>query len=137
MSYPTKDREHLARLQRMRRALLRRVDYMPSPHALPVIEARRTQERPGSVAATNSAVINAIVAEWAAMTGMGTTVVRTSDPERSARMRANDSQDAHPELMQPSRARARMNPKAVRRCVTSTRACVCVRTGHSCAPMSG
>lgn len=65
----TKDRSHASRLQRMRRAQLHRVDYTPSPHAWAVIETRRARERPGSVAATNSAVINAIVSEWGASQG--------------------------------------------------------------------
>lgn len=81
-----KDRTHTAQLQRMRRAQVRRVDYTPSAHAWAVIETRRTQERPGSVAAANSAVINAIVTEWGAKHG--------------------HTQPRPPELMRPSQARA-------------------------------
>ena len=66
----SKDPEHLARLQRERRARMRRMDYMPSPEALAVIEAKRAQYRPGSAAATNGAVIDAIVMAWAALTGI-------------------------------------------------------------------
>lgn len=68
--YLSKDRGHLARLQRQRRARMRRIDYYPSPEALAVIEAKRAQHRPGSQAATNSAVVDAIVTAWAASTGI-------------------------------------------------------------------
>jgi hypothetical protein len=68
--YLSKDREYLARLQRERRARMRRMDYMPSPEALAVIEAKRAQHRPRSQAATNSAVIDAIVMAWAELTGI-------------------------------------------------------------------
>lgn len=89
--YLSKDREHLARLQRVRRARMRRMDYMPSPEALAVIESQRAQHRPGSQAATNSAVIDAIVKEWAALTGI-----------KYARI----EKPMTPELLQPLRARA-------------------------------
>ena len=68
--YLSKDREHLARMQRKRRARMRRLDYMPGPEALAVIEAQRARQRPGSQAATNSALIDAIVIAWAALTGI-------------------------------------------------------------------
>ena len=47
-----------------------RVDYMPNRDALAIIAAMRATQRPGSVAATNSAVLDAIVTEWAALTGI-------------------------------------------------------------------
>lgn len=68
--YLSRDREHLADLQRRRRANLRRMDYMPGAEALAIIEAKRATLRPGSVAATNSAVLDAIVREWARLTGI-------------------------------------------------------------------
>lgn len=68
--YLSKDRDYLARLQRKRRARMRRMDYMPSREALAVIEAKRAQHRPGSQAATNSALVDAIVTEWAELTGI-------------------------------------------------------------------
>ena len=68
--YLSRDREHLARLQRERRQSMTRIDYMPSREALGAIDGKRATLRPGSVAATNSAVLNAIVTEWAELTGI-------------------------------------------------------------------
>lgn len=81
--YLSRDREHLARLQRERRARMVRVDYMPNRDALAIIAAMRAMQRPGSVAATNSAVLDAIVSEWAALTGIKWSEVRK--PMTSAR----------------------------------------------------
>jgi hypothetical protein len=64
------DREHLNSQQRARRSGMRRIDYMPSGEALAVIEVKRATCRPGSVAATNSAIIDVIVTEWATQTGI-------------------------------------------------------------------
>ena len=47
-----------------------RIDYMPGGDALAIISAVRATQRPGSVAATNSAVLDAIVTGWAALTGI-------------------------------------------------------------------
>lgn len=69
-AYLSKDREHLAKLQRQRRKRLTRIDYMPGVEALAAIGAKRAQCRPGSIESTNSAVIDAIVAEWAHLTGI-------------------------------------------------------------------
>ncbi|WP_407367339.1 hypothetical protein [Xanthomonas campestris] len=63
--YLSLDKAHLTKMQRERRASIRRIDYTPSRDALAAFEARQTQERPGSIAATNSAVLDAIVTEWA------------------------------------------------------------------------
>ncbi len=68
--YLSKDKQHLASMQRDRRKRITRVDYMPGASALAVIEERKRRERPGSVASTNSAVIDAIVLDWARMTGI-------------------------------------------------------------------
>ena len=68
--YLSKDREHLAKLQRQRRARMTRIDYMPGKAARDAIEAMRARSRPGTVSATNSAVIDAIVAERARLTGI-------------------------------------------------------------------
>ena len=68
--YLSKDRAYLAKLQRQRRARMTRIDYMPSKAARDAIEAMRARSRPGTVSATNSAVIDAIVAEWARLTGI-------------------------------------------------------------------
>ncbi|MER2022756.1 MAG: HGGxSTG domain-containing protein [Stenotrophomonas sp.] len=49
---------------------MRRIDYMPGREALAVFETRQAQERYGSVEATNSAVLDAILIEWAELTGI-------------------------------------------------------------------
>lgn len=68
--YLSRDRAHLAELQRKRRAGMVRVDYMPSREALAAIEAKRATLPEWGGASTNSATIDAIVCEWAAMTGI-------------------------------------------------------------------
>lgn len=68
--YLSRDPAHLAKQQRQRRARLVRMDYMPGELAQAVIASKREQYRPGSQAATNSAVLDAIVAEWADLTGI-------------------------------------------------------------------
>ena len=68
--YLSKDREHLAAMQRQRRARMVRIDYMPSKAAREAIEGMRARSRTDSVTATNSAVIDAIVTEWAQLTGI-------------------------------------------------------------------
>jgi hypothetical protein len=65
--YLSKDRDRLNRMQRERRARLIRIDYQPDPDVLAIIEAKRP---PFGVQSTNSAVLNAIVREWAAATGI-------------------------------------------------------------------
>ena len=72
-----KAREHLARLQRERRQRMTRIDYMPSRDALGVIDAKRAILGPGSVAATNSAVLDAIVCEWAELSGINNQLLQT------------------------------------------------------------
>lgn len=57
-------------MQRKRRAGMIRVDYMPSPEAFAILQARRAQERPGTPQATNSAILDAILREWAELTGI-------------------------------------------------------------------
>ena len=56
--------------QRSRRARNPRIDYYPNPEALEASDAKRATLRPGSVAATNSAVLDSIVAEWAKLAGI-------------------------------------------------------------------
>ena len=53
--------------QRWRRARLVRIDYMPSPDAQAVIDAKRGHRYPLN---TNSGVLDAIVIEWAELTGI-------------------------------------------------------------------
>lgn len=68
--YLSKDRQHLAALQRQRRARMVRIDYMPSDQALKVVKARQRLAHPGSVESTNSAVLDAILLEWPQLTGI-------------------------------------------------------------------
>jgi hypothetical protein len=68
--YLSKDRAHLAAMQRRRRASMIRIDYMPAPEAVAILQARRAQERPRSPQATNSAILDAIVKDWARLTGI-------------------------------------------------------------------
>lgn len=68
--YLSRNRPYLAAMQRQRRARMVRIDYMPSKAARNAIETMRERTRPGTVSATNSAVIDAIVAEWARLTGI-------------------------------------------------------------------
>lgn len=93
--YLSRDREHLARLQRERRAHMVRIDYMPSRKARAVFLAAQGTKRPGSLAATNSAVLDSIVTEWAELTGIKKPEVVT--PKTSG---------TRPELSDPKRARA-------------------------------
>jgi hypothetical protein len=65
--YLSKDPEHLARLQRERRARMVRIDYMPSAEVIAILDAKRGRHYPFN---TNSGVIDAIVTEWARLTGI-------------------------------------------------------------------
>ena len=64
--YLSRNKPYLARLQRERRARLVRIDYMPGKDALAIIEAKRGTAYPLN---TNSGIIDAILIEWAALTG--------------------------------------------------------------------
>ncbi len=68
--YLSRDRQYLATMQRKRRAHMIRIDYMPAPEAVAILQARRAQERPRSPQATNSAILDAIVKDWARLTGI-------------------------------------------------------------------
>ena len=76
--YLSRNRPYLAAMQRQRRARMVRIDYMPGKAAREAIEAMRELARPGTASATNSAVIDAIVAEWARLTGIQQTEIDTS-----------------------------------------------------------
>lgn len=93
--YLSRDREHLARQQRERRARMVRIDYMPGEEARAFFLAAQATKRSGSQAATNSAVLDAIVAEWAELTGIKKAEIES--PKTSANQ---------PELSHPKRARA-------------------------------
>lgn len=68
--YLSRDRAYLARMQRQRRARITRIDYMPSDDALAIIEAKRASLPAWGGQSTNSATIDAIVVEWAELTGI-------------------------------------------------------------------
>lgn len=111
--YLSKDRDHLNRMQRERRARLVRIDYHPDADALALIEAKRPRYGPE---ATNSATLNAIVREWAEATGIKCRKVErpeTSDASglsrHIARGRASESGDAGTFAPLP---RTRMTPGA-------------------------
>lgn len=76
--YLSRNRPHLAAMQRQRRARMVRIDYMPGKAARDAIDAMRERARLGTPSATNSAVIDAIVAEWARLTGIQQTEIDTS-----------------------------------------------------------
>ena len=81
--YLSRNRPYLARLQRERRASMVRIDYMPSPDALAIFENRKTQESPGSITGTNSAVLDAILIEWASLTGINNSEILAPRPPRN------------------------------------------------------
>lgn len=100
--YLSKDRERINALQRRRRERITRIDYMPDRTAVAILQARRMQLRPGSPSATNSALLDAIVKEWAQLTG-----IKYSEEPKSPTSgrrpefldtyaRANDSGFCHP-----------------------------------------
>ena len=99
--YLSCDREHLAAMQRARRAGQRRIDYVPGKEALAIFEARMAREMPGSLVATNSAVLDAILREWAELTGLKWKPI--DRPKGSA---------AHTGINGPLRTHARMTPAA-------------------------
>lgn len=65
--YLSKDRDRLNRMQRERRLGLVRIDYHPDVDVLGLIETRRAHWGEES---TYSGTVNAIVREWAALTGI-------------------------------------------------------------------
>lgn len=68
--YLSQDPARIAENQRTRRKYMTRIDYMPGKEALAIIEAKRGEHRPNSASGTNSAVLDAIVEEWATLTGI-------------------------------------------------------------------
>ena len=103
--YLSHNRPYLAAMQRQRRAKIVRIDYMPSNEARDAIAAMRERTRPGTASATNSAVIDAIVEEWAKLTGINysqldkakTPAVTPAVAEHYARMRlSSDSETSTP-----------------------------------------
>ncbi|QEU34293.1 HGGxSTG domain-containing protein [Stenotrophomonas maltophilia] len=111
--YLSRDKGHLAALQRARRESMHRIDYMPGQEALAVFKARQARERQGSTEATNSAVLDAILVEWAELTGIKYGQLeqpKTSAPKpefRATDARARMTSGPLPELLPPSRAYVR------------------------------
>jgi hypothetical protein len=68
--FQSKDRNRINARQRERRARMIRIDYMPAPEAVAILQARRAKERPRTTQATNSAILDAIVTDWARLTGI-------------------------------------------------------------------
>lgn len=99
--------------QRARRERRPRIDYYPNTAARAAIEARRTRYGPCN---NYSGILNAIIAEWLALTGRKheTTALAGKVPEPEfrdknahARLTSVDNLVQAPELLPPSRARAR------------------------------
>ena len=125
--YLSKDRVHLALLQRERRARMVRIDYMPGREALAILETRRARERPNSLAGTNSAVLDAILQEWASLTGLNNQCLErpmTSEakPEFSYRSaHARMSSEPLPDWMLRTMARAENRKKQAARVTCAAR----------------
>jgi len=83
--------------QRWRRARMRRIDYMPGTDALAVIEGQLAARGRFYVSNTNSAILDAIVIQWAELTGIKyRPISKPKSPERTPELidgsaRANDS----------------------------------------------
>ena len=90
--YLSKDKPYLNRLQRERRARLVRVDYMPSDAAQAIMGTKRGRYYPLN---TNSGILDAILIEWAELTG-----IKYRDLEESK------TSDENPGISGPFRARA-------------------------------
>ena len=123
--YLSKDRAYLAAMQRERRARIVRIDYMPSKAARDAIEAMRARSRPRSVLGTNSAVIDAIVAEWARLTGIQQSQV--AKPVSPARSPVLSGQCAHAHKGsaahgQPDASQARVRANNFGHCPTANSA---------------
>jgi hypothetical protein len=124
-SYLSRDRAHLAKQQRERRARMVRVDYMPSPEVQAIIDAKRGPWYPLNI---NSGVIDAIVLEWAKLTGINYQRIEkpnTSgippefrDQNARARVSAVMPNASRPELIHPSRACAHARTTPVTDAVT-------------------
>jgi hypothetical protein len=98
--YLSKDRNRINAAQRARRASMTRIDYMPCPAAVAVMEAKRARAYPGSVDATHSAVLDAILSEWAELTGIkyrpkSKPVTSATRPELSDHKRARANNFSH------------------------------------------
>lgn len=108
--HPSEQRQRIAAMQRARRAGMTRVDYMPSATAVAIMDAKRARAYPGSVDATHSAVLDAILSEWARLTGID--CGRLEPPPALGAGPELSGQSAHTKdsgFCQPKRAPARAN----------------------------
>lgn len=71
----SKDRAHVCRQQRERRKGLTRIDYYASPATVAALHAKREHYGP---LATNSGILDAIVSEWATLTGINKSEVASA-----------------------------------------------------------
>lgn len=90
--YLSRDKKYLNRLQRERRALMVRVDYMPSDAAQAIMGTKRGRYYPLN---TNSGILDAILIEWAELTG-----IKYSDLLKA------ETSETKPGISGPFRARA-------------------------------
>lgn len=145
--YLSKDRAHINKGQRARRTRNPRIDYYPSKEVLATIAAKRGRWYPLN---TNSGILDAIVSEWTALTGIKRRKVER--PKSSAKRpeladkyaRANDSGTGVLQVTQAvsgistrfAQARAREIASAATR---ATRRVTCgakTRTGKPCRSKS-
>lgn len=78
------NRERVARSQRVRRARMVRIDYMPGKEAVAILERVRLQRIPGSQGATNSAILDDVLLDWSRLSaGAGLPQKPTSKVERN------------------------------------------------------
>jgi len=117
------------RHQRTRRAKNPRIDYYPSQEALAVIDSRRARRHPLN---TNSGVIDAIIAQWAELSGINNreeihVMTSARRPELTdANARANDSGGALARMQAPENR----TKQARVQCGAKTKA------GHPCGAKS-
>jgi len=106
--------------QRARRARYPRIDYYPNPESEAAIAEKRSRFYPLN---TNSGVIDAIIAEWAELTGINNQP--KSEPMTSGRV---------PELLDAMRARMTSVPLSLRTGTNQERVVCGARTqaGHPC-----
>jgi hypothetical protein len=88
--YLSRDRAHINKGQRQRRASNPRIDYYPGPDALMLINAKRGQSYPLNIV---SGVLDAIVTEWADLAGIK--YGNVEKPKSSAKPPALANQYAH------------------------------------------
>lgn len=100
--YLSRDRGHLAAMQRQRRATNPRIDYYPSREALALIESRRTRYSPTN---NNSGIIDTIIVEWATLAGIKyREIEKPKTPELFDTITRARTTSEKPELRHPLKA---------------------------------